>query len=139
MHSSSSSMCKVHQLATLISDEHPQVNDTETKHNRDGDIQEPTATNADENCDLEDNGERDGEMEVDEANKDTAKDDHARSSSLARLTKALDKNKDPFLYAVYGTSTSGTNFIKCGCSAGITSKFKSRCKGYYPGQQKLIR
>ena len=133
MHSNLSSVHKDHQLTTLISEEHPQVNDTETKQNRDGGIQDTTATSVNINCDGEANGEGNGEMEVDEAKKETAEDDNAR------VAKAINKNEDPFLYAVYGMSPSGANFIKCGCSAGITSKFISRCKGYFPGQLKLIR
>jgi hypothetical protein len=133
MHSNLSSVQKNHQLTALISEEHPQVNDTETNQNRDGDIQDTTATKVNINCDGEANGEGDGEMEVDEAKKDTAEDGNAR------VAKAINKNEDPFLYAVYGMSPSGANFIKCGCSAGITSKFISRCKGYCPGQLKLIR
>lgn len=51
----------------------------------------------------------------------------------------IDPNKHPLLYAVTGISKRGSNFVKCGVTAGRKVKFNSRCRGYHPGKQKLIR
>lgn len=51
----------------------------------------------------------------------------------------IDPNKHPLLYAVTGISKKGSNFVKCGVTAGRKVKFNSRCRGYHPGKQKLIR
>eukprot|EP01036_Dinobryon_divergens_P031028 gene31028-40363_t len=50
----------------------------------------------------------------------------------------IDPNKHPLLYAVAGISKKGSNFVKCGVTAGRKVKFNSRCRGYLPGKQKLI-
>lgn len=55
------------------------------------------------------------------------------------IENSIDQNKHPLLYAVGSKSKKGGLFIKCGVTAGLIIKFNSRCRGYHPGKQRLIR